>query len=64
MCLLFYRHLFQNFEGEPLPEDEWPPDYLWEYRFPYLFPDASSELEDDQEQVGQRRKVKRKQVLP
>ena len=29
-------------------------------RFPYLFPDSSSELEDDQEQVGHRNKVKGK----
>ena len=64
MYLLFYRHLFQNRKGEPLPKDDWPSDYYWEDEFPDLFPGASSELEDDQEQVGHRRKVKRKQVLP
>lgn len=53
MYLLFYRHLFQNHKDED-----------WEDAFPDLFPGSSSELEDDQEQVGHRRKVKRKQVLP
>ena len=64
MCLLFYRHLFQNRKGEPLPEDDWPSDDYWEDPFSDIFPDSPSELEDDQEQVGHRRKVKRKQVLP
>ena len=54
MCLLFYRHLFQNHKGEPLPEDDWPSDDFWEDPFCDIFP----------EQVGHRRKVKRKQVLP
>ena len=57
MCLLFYRHLFQNYKGEPLPEDYWPSDDCWEDPF-------CNVAEDDQEQVGHRRKVKRKQVLP
>lgn len=64
MCLLFYGHLFQNHKGEPLPKDDWPSDEDWEDEFPDLFPGSSSELEDDQEQVGRSRKVKRKQVLP
>ena len=64
MCLLFYRHLFQNLKGEPLPEDDWPPDDYWEDPFSHISPYSSSESEDDQEQVGHRHKVKRKQVLP
>ena len=50
MCLLFYRHLFQYDDGEPLPKYDWRSD--------------DEQSEDDQEQVGNRRKVKRKKVLP
>ena len=50
MCLLFYRHLFQYYDGERLSEDDWRSD--------------DEQSEDDQEQVGNRRKVKRKKVLP
>ena len=60
MCLLFYRHLFQYYGGEPLPEADWPSDDYWEDEFPDLFHDSSSEAEHDQEQVGHRRKVKSK----
>ena len=52
--------MFQKFNGDPQPEHEWPSDYYWKRRFPRLFPDSSSELEDDQEQVGHRNKVKRR----
>ena len=54
----------QTENGEPLAEDEWPSEYYWRERYPKLFPDSSSELEDEQEQVGHRRKVKRAIVLP
>ena len=56
--------LLQTENGEPLAEDEWPSEYYWRERYPKLFPDSSSELEDEQEQVGHRRKVKRAIVLP
>ena len=54
----------QTKNGEPLPEDKWPSEDDWKDCFPELFPDSSSELEDEQEQVGHRRKVKRVIVLP
>ena len=50
--------MFQELNGDPQPEHEWPSEDYWKMRFPYLFPDSSSELEDDQEQVGHRNKVK------
>ncbi|CAH3193773.1 unnamed protein product, partial [Porites evermanni] len=37
--------------GEPLPEDKWPSEDYWKKRYPELFPDSSSELEDEQEQI-------------
>ena len=56
--------LLQTENGEPLPEDKWPSEYYWKERYPELFPDSSSELEDEQEQVGHRLKVKTAIVLP
>ena len=50
--------MFQKFNGDPLPEHEWPSENYWKARFRHLFP--ASELEDDQEQVGHRNKVKRR----
>ena len=50
--LLFCRHLLQTENGEPLPEDKWLSDDYWKRWYPELFPDSSSELEDEQEQVG------------
>ena len=38
--------MFQIFNGDPKPEHEWPLEDFW------------SELEDDQELVGHRNKVK------
>ena len=52
--------MFQVSDGDPLPEHEWPSEDYWKFLFPQLFPDASSELEDHQEQVGHRNKVKRR----
>ena len=52
--------MFQDSDGEPAPEDEWPSEDFWKKQYPHLFPDSSSELEDDQEQVGHRNKVKRR----
>ena len=52
--------MFQDLDGEPAPEDEWPSEDFWKEQYPHLFPDSSSELEDDQEQVGHRNKVKRR----
>ena len=54
----------QTENGEPLPEDEWPSEDYWQCFYPELFPDSSSELEDEQEQVGHRLMVKRAIVLP
>ena len=44
--------MFQELNGDPRPEHEWPPEDDWRVLYPHLFPDSSSELEDDQEQVG------------
>ena len=41
--------MFQDLDGEPAPEDEWPSEDFWKEWHPHLFPDSSSELEDDQE---------------
>ena len=56
--------LLQTENGEPLPEDKWPSKSYWKERHPELFPDSPFELEDDQEQVGHRLKVKTAVVLP
>ena len=50
------RHLFQERNGDPKPERKWPSESCWKVQYP----DSSSELEDDQEQVGYRNKVKRR----
>ena len=50
--------MFQEDNGDPQPEHEWPSEDYWKMRFPYLFPDSSSGLGDDQEQVGHRNTVK------
>ena len=52
--------MFKGLNGDPKPEHEWRSDGLWKLLYPHLFPDSSSELEDDQEQVGRRNKVKRR----
>ena len=50
--------MFQELSGDPKPEHKWPSEDYWKRWFPRLFPDSSSGLEDDQEQVGHRNKVK------
>ena len=52
--------MFQETNGDPKPEHQWLSEDNWKRRYPHLFPDSSSELEDDQEQVGHRNKGKRK----
>ena len=52
--------MFQELSGDPKPEHEWPSEDYWKRWYPRLFPDSSSELEDDQEQVGHRNKLKRR----
>ena len=52
--------MFQKCNGDPQPEHEWPSEDYWKERYPHLFPDSSSGLGDDQEQVGHRNKVKRR----
>ena len=52
--------MFQKFNGDPKPQHKWPSERFWKRGFPSLFPNSSSELEDDQEQVGHRNKVKRR----
>ena len=52
--------MFQELNGDPKPEHEWPSEDYWKSWFARLFPDSSSGLEDDQEQVGHRNKVKRR----
>ena len=46
--------MFQELNGDTMPEHKWPSEDDWEFWFPHLFHDSSSELEDDQEQVGHR----------
>ena len=60
----YINWFLQTENGEPLPEDKWPSEDYWKKRYPELFPDSSSELEDEQEQVGRRLKVKTAIVLP
>ena len=50
--------MFQELSGDPKPQHKWPSEDYWKRWLPRLFPDSSSELEDDQEQVGHRNKVK------
>ena len=52
--------MFQELNGDPKPEHRWPSEDYWKRCFARLFPDSSSELEDDLEQVGHRKKVKRR----
>ena len=52
--------MFQKLNGDPEPEHRWPSEDDWKRRYPRLFPDSSSGLEDGQEQVGYRNKVKRR----
>ena len=52
--------MFQERNGDPKPEHEWPSEDHWKFWFPRLFPHSSSGLGDDQEQVGHRNKVKRR----
>ena len=56
--------LLQRKNGKPLPEDKWPSEDDWKECYPELFPDSSSELEDEQEQVDHRLKVRTAIVLP
>ena len=52
--------MFQKLNGDPKPKYKWPSEDDWKRRCPRLFPDSSSGLADDQEQVGHRNKVKRR----
>ena len=52
--------MFQELNGDPKPEHWWPSEDHWKRWFADLLPDSSSESEDDQEQVGHRKKVKRR----
>ena len=52
--------MFQELNGDRKPEHEWPSEDYWKRWYPHLFPDSSSGLGDDQEQVGHRNKVKRR----
>ena len=52
--------MFQELNGDPRSEHQWPSEEYWKVFFPHLFPDSSSGLGDDQEQVGLRNKVKRR----
>ena len=51
--------MFQELNGDSKPEHKWPSEDYWKLLFPRLFPHSSSGLGDDQEQVGDRNKVKR-----
>ena len=52
--------MFQKLNGDLKPERKWPSERYWKRRYPRLFPDSSSGLEDDQEQVGHTNKVQRR----
>ena len=52
--------MFQEPNGDPKPEHKWPSEDYWKEEYPHLFPDSSSELQDDPEQMGHRNKVKRR----
>ena len=52
--------MFQEKNGDPKPEHQWPSESRRRFRYPRLLPDSSSELENDEEQVGHRNKVKRR----
>ena len=52
--------MFQDDDGDPKPEHKWPSEDYWKLWYPRLFPDSSSGLGNDQEQVGLRNKVKRR----
>ena len=52
--------MFQKFNGDPKPKHKWPSEDDWKHWYARLFPDSSSGLGDDQEQVGDRNKVKRR----
>ena len=49
--------MFQELNGDPKPEHEWPSEDYWKRSFARLFPDFLSGW-DDQEQVGHRNTVK------
>ncbi|CAH3172278.1 unnamed protein product [Porites lobata] len=51
---------YHELNGDPKPEHKWQSEDYWKRCFARLFPDSSSELEDDLEQVGHRNKVKRR----
>ncbi|XP_073255688.1 uncharacterized protein [Porites lutea] len=42
---------YHELKGDPQPEHEWPSEDYWKERYPHLFPDSSSGLGDDQEQI-------------
>ena len=52
--------MFQEVNGDPRPEHKWRSEDDWRGWSPRLFPVSSSGLEDDQELVGHRNKVKRR----
>ena len=55
--------MFQDLNGDPKPEHEWPSENHWKFWSPRLFHYFSSGSGDDQEQVGHRNKVKRRHSL-
>ena len=52
--------MFQELNGDPKPKHKWRSEDYWKEEYPHLFPDSSSGLGDDLEQVGHRKKVKRR----
>ena len=61
---LYCRHLFQERNGKPKPVHEWSSDdYLKLLASILSFPDSLSKLEDNQEQVGLRNKVKKRHLI-
>ena len=50
--------MFQERNGDPKPEHKWRSEDRWKRQYPRLFPDSSSGLGDDQEQVGHRNNSK------
>ena len=44
--------LLQDFEGNLEPEDEWPSEIYWNWKYAHLFPNSSPESAHEQEQVS------------
>ena len=58
----YRRYITSHKEANTIPEDQWPSEHYWKRRYPRLFPDSSSELEDKQQQVGHQFLLKKEKI--